>query len=235
MPWVNAGFGVARPRGTCVALRLGMAQHKQRSRIASFKQPFLLGAAASAALSSACGSEPKTAAPDDVVDGAIVDGTNVSDVDSGAPSTWNSCNPPICPDTAPDVGSPCGGYEEDDCYVGGQHFICDENHGWQLAPDGGASTQTGPATGPTSASSVDVSDAGGSTGGLVEAGATQAREAGASETTILETAPLEAGVAATETATSGTLDAGPDETGTEAGALDAAVSLATSGAVHDGG
>lgn len=217
-----------------------MAQHKQRSRLSQFKPPFLLGVAASASLLSGCGEE-RSLPPNDTVDGAITDGAVVdATTSSDALNTWNSCNPPICPDTPPDVGSPCGGYEEDDCYVDGQHFICDENYSWQLVPDGGASTETGSATGPTSASSVDVSEAGASTSGLPEAGATEVREAGANETTMLETAPLEAGVADTETATvatatSGTLDAGADETGMDAGALDAAVSVATSGAVQDGG
>lgn len=197
-----------------------------------FKQPFLLGAAASAALSSACGSEPKTVAPDDVVDGAIVDGTNVSDVDSGAPYTWNSCNPP-CADAPPIVGEPCGGFYETDCpYYDG--FTCNQGK-WQLEPDTVSFSGTGTG-GSTSTSSDDGSDAGVPSGApSSEAGAPEQREAGLSEAGTPEagivetgtTGTLEAGVA--ETATTGTAEAGTSETDT----LDANVGIVSSTA--DGG
>jgi hypothetical protein len=83
-----------------------MAQHKLRSRIAQFKQPFLVGAVTSAALLSGCGGETAGTGtqPDNVIG-------NPQTPDVGA-----TINPPgvfwTCPDPAPAPGDACPTYLE---------------------------------------------------------------------------------------------------------------------------
>lgn len=120
-----------------------MAQHKLRSRIAQFKQPFLVGAVTSAALLSACGGETSSSGinPDGLSgrggndagpgeDGGtepqvtsnpplVVDQTSGSGTPGEGSGTepQGTFNPPIvldeCPTTAPEPGAYCDHYEPD--------------------------------------------------------------------------------------------------------------------------
>ncbi len=86
-----------------------MAQHKSRSRIAQFKQPFLVGAVTSAALASGCGGESGgTGSAPGRLEGP------------GDPSLEVTSNPPgwlwTCPEALPEVGTTCPDYlEEREC------------------------------------------------------------------------------------------------------------------------
>ena len=118
-----------------------MAQHKLRSRIAQFKQPFLVGAVTSAALLSGCGGEtqgtnpgtsdecptqaPKSAQTCDEYESGL---DCAYDEESGCPrvfvcndGAWQAvsatCNPPppepitACPELTPASGEACDEYE----------------------------------------------------------------------------------------------------------------------------
>ena len=132
-----------------------MAQHKLRSRIAQFKQPFLVGAVTSAALLSGCGGEtqgtnpgtsdecptqaPKSAQTCDEYESGL---DCAYDEESGCPrvfvcndGAWQAvsatCNPPPpeneCPEQPPNPGDSCERYELGlECESGVNQSSCPE-------------------------------------------------------------------------------------------------------------
>lgn len=99
-----------------------MAQHKQRSRIAQFKSPFLVGIASAGAVLSGCGAKTESAVvnPEAIVG---TPGTPSADGKSGAtnstqtpPAIGGTSNPPgvfwTCPATTPAPGDACPDYIE---------------------------------------------------------------------------------------------------------------------------
>lgn len=108
-----------------------MAQHKLRSRIAQFKQPFLVGAVTSAALLG-CGGKTDDCPAEVPANGTACDGFDPElrceyDGPTGCPATvaectegqWDVplliCNPPFqqvgCPEEMPTAGTSCSRYE----------------------------------------------------------------------------------------------------------------------------
>lgn len=118
-----------------------MAQHKLRSRIAQFKQPFLVGAVTSAALLSGCGGETQGTTPgtsDECPTQAPKSAQTCGEYESGLECAYDeesscprefrcddgawddvshSCNPPPpdpiaeCPEITPASGEACDEYE----------------------------------------------------------------------------------------------------------------------------
>lgn len=94
----------------------GMAQHKLRSRIAQFKEPFLVGAVTSAALLSGCGGATK--------ESGVNPGELTGEGEQSGPEPQVTSNPPVfiqeCPTVWPDYGARCDGYQPElTCDYGG--------------------------------------------------------------------------------------------------------------------